>query len=48
MRTILADTSYWVALIDSNDQWHEKATDISKSLSNHSKAIVLSIVLQCS
>jgi predicted nucleic acid-binding protein len=33
MRTILADTSYWV---DSNDQWHEKATDISKSLSNHS------------
>lgn len=36
MRTILADTSYWVALIDSNDQWHEKATAISKSLSNES------------
>lgn len=34
MRTILADTSYWVALIDSNDQWHEKATAISKSLRN--------------
>jgi predicted nucleic acid-binding protein len=25
MRTILADTSYWVALVDSRDQWHEKA-----------------------
>lgn len=36
MRTILADTSYWVALIDSNDQWHEKATAVSKSLSNDS------------
>lgn len=36
MRTILADTSYWVALIDSNDQWHDKATAISKSLSNES------------
>lgn len=34
MRTILADTSYWVALIDVNDQWHERATDIGKSLGN--------------
>lgn len=36
MRTILADTSYWIALIDSNDQWHEKATAISKSVSDQS------------
>ena len=36
MRTILADTSYWVALIDSNDQWHDKATAVSKALSNNS------------
>lgn len=34
MRPLLADTSYWVALIDSNDQWHEKAAAISKSLGN--------------
>lgn len=32
MRIIFADTSYWVALIDSKDQWHEEAAKISKSL----------------
>jgi predicted nucleic acid-binding protein len=31
---IFADTSYWVALIDARDQWHEKATAVSKSLGN--------------
>ncbi len=34
MRRIFADTSYWVALIDARDQWHEKSTAISKSLGN--------------
>ncbi len=34
MRMIFADTSYWVALIDGRDQWHEKSTAISKSLGN--------------
>lgn len=32
MRMIFADTSYWVALIDARDQWHEKSTTVSKSL----------------
>ena len=32
MSIVFADTSYWVALIDPRDQWHEKATAISKSL----------------
>ena len=34
MTMIFADTSYWVALIDARDQWHEKSTAISKSLGN--------------
>jgi len=32
MTSIFADTSYWVALIDPRDQWHDKATAISKTL----------------
>ena len=32
MNAIFADTSYWVALIDPRDQWHDKTTAISKSL----------------
>ena len=36
MRTIFADTSYWVALIDARDQWHEKSTALSKSIGDQS------------
>ena len=32
MSLIFADTSYWVALIDPNDNWHAKAVSLSKSL----------------
>lgn len=32
MSVIFADTSYWVALIDPRDQWHEKATIVGKLL----------------
>lgn len=32
MSVIFADTSYWVALIDPRDQWHDKTMAISKSL----------------
>lgn len=35
MSVIFADTSYWVALIDPRDQWHEKATFIGKSLGSN-------------
>ena len=31
MSWIFADTSYWVALIDPRDQWHDTATAISKN-----------------
>lgn len=31
MSSIFADTSYWVALIDPRDQWHDIATAISKT-----------------
>lgn len=36
MKAIFADTSYWVALIDQRDQWHDAAAAISKSLANDS------------
>ena len=32
MRSKFADISYWVALIDPRDQWHEEAVAISKAL----------------
>ncbi|MCX6027337.1 MAG: PIN domain-containing protein [Chloroflexi bacterium] len=32
MIVAFGDTSYWVALIDPNDQWHKVATVIRKSL----------------
>ena len=32
MNKIYADTSYWVALIDSKDKWHSKALNLSQSL----------------
>jgi uncharacterized protein len=35
MSVIFADTSYWVALIDPRDQWHDKATSMSKALGSN-------------
>lgn len=35
MSVIFADTSYWVALMDPRDQWHEKATSLAKSLGSN-------------
>jgi predicted nucleic acid-binding protein len=34
MRAKFADTSYWVALIDPRDQWHQAAVAISKTLTS--------------
>jgi len=32
MRAVFADSSYWIALLNSGDALHEKATRVSKSL----------------
>lgn len=32
MRTVFADTFYWIALISPRDQWHQKAREVSPSL----------------
>ena len=34
MRTVFADTLYWIALINSRDQWHQRAISINADLSN--------------
>lgn len=35
MRTIFADTFYWIALIDPHDQWHARAVAVSRTLGQH-------------
>lgn len=32
--TVFVDTHYWVALINPLDQWHDKALEVERSLSN--------------
>ena len=32
MRTVFADTFYWIALANPDDFWHEKASSLSKEL----------------
>ena len=32
MKTIFADTFYWVALINNRDDWHEKAIEMTSKL----------------
>ena len=32
MRTVFADTGYWVALLNPRDELHDKAIELSKSL----------------
>jgi predicted nucleic acid-binding protein len=32
MKTIFADTFYWVALINNRDDWHEKAIEMTRKL----------------
>jgi predicted nucleic acid-binding protein len=34
MKSIFVDTLYWVALANSRDQWHEKAIELQKTVSN--------------
>lgn len=33
MRTVFADTLYWIALVNSRDQWHQRALSINADLS---------------
>ena len=33
MSTVFADTLYWIALINSRDQWHQRAVSINAELS---------------
>ena len=33
MNTVFADTLYWIALINSRDQWHQRAVSINAELS---------------
>lgn len=32
MKTIFADALYWIALINPNDQWHERVLEAARSL----------------
>jgi uncharacterized protein len=32
MRTVFADTFYWIALLDTQDDWNKRAKDASKAL----------------
>lgn len=34
MSTVFADTLYWIALINSRDQWHQRAVSINADLSD--------------
>ena len=34
MSTVFADTLYWVALINSRDQWHQRAVSLNADLIN--------------
>lgn len=34
MTTVFADTLYWIALVNSRDQWHERAVSIKAALAN--------------
>ena len=34
MNTLFVDTFYWIARIDTHDQWHQRAKEISDSLTD--------------
>ena len=35
MKTVFADTGYWIALLNANDELHRKAEAVSRSLGPH-------------
>ena len=46
MTTIFADTLYWVALINSRDQWHERAVSIQTTLSDATLVTTDSVLME--
>lgn len=32
MKVLLADSFYWIALLDPNDQWHQRVKDFNRTL----------------
>jgi predicted nucleic acid-binding protein len=44
MSTVFADTLYWIALINSRDQWHQRAVSINADLS-HARLVTTDSVL---
>jgi predicted nucleic acid-binding protein len=46
MRIVFADTLYWIALINSRDQWHERAVSIKKALADASLVTTDSVLTE--
>ena len=46
MRIVFADTLYWIALINSRDQWHERAVSIKTALANASLVTTDSVLIE--
>ena len=46
MRIVFADTLYWIALISSRDQWHERAVSIKTALANASLVTTDSVLIE--
>lgn len=46
MTTIFADTLYWIALINSRDQWHERAVAIQITLSDAKLVTTDSVLME--
>ena len=44
MKTVFADTAYWVAVVNPRDDLHEKAIQVSQSLGNH-RIVISEMVL---
>jgi predicted nucleic acid-binding protein len=46
MSTVFADTLYWIALINSRDQWHERAVSINSALTDASLVTTDSVLIE--
>lgn len=46
MSTVFADTLYWIALINSRDQWHERAVSIKTALADSSLVTTDSVLTE--
>ena len=46
MSTVFADSLYWIALINSRDQWHERAVSIKTALTDASLVTTDSVLTE--